>query len=67
MPWSEVFVDGIPIGRTPVLCRIEAGTYQMILRRESLGIKETERVGIKHGTDLRIVRRLKQRRRGGDP
>ncbi|MFH2007861.1 MAG: PEGA domain-containing protein, partial [bacterium] len=58
-PWTEVFVNGRSIGRTPANCRIEAGTYKLELRRSSLGIHVTEQVEIEHGACMKILRKLK--------
>jgi serine/threonine-protein kinase len=53
-PFADVTVNGVPLGQTPVLKTLYAGTYTVVLANDKLGKRERQVVRIREGSDERV-------------
>ena len=50
VPWSQVILDGRPLGSTPIIrARLPAGTYMLTLLNPERGLRTSYRVTIRPG------------------
>lgn len=59
-PWSQVFVDGREVGRTPIqLLELPAGQHEVRLRFEDASLAEVvELITVSAGQEARLVKRM---------
>lgn len=50
---SEVFVDGAPVGRTPVRVELRAGTHTVEFKRNA--VTRTQKIAVKQGAELPVA------------
>lgn len=56
-PWAKVFLDGKPIGQTPLRTTVPAGSHKVKLKNTATGATKTHRIVIKKDG----VKRIKER------
>jgi serine/threonine-protein kinase len=53
-PFADVTVNGVPLGQTPVLKTLYAGTYSVVLANDRLNKRERQVIRIREGSDERV-------------
>jgi hypothetical protein len=58
-PWSAVYVDGAPVGNTPISSlRVSTGTHGVVMENRDLGVRRKKEITVRAGEQVRLVEQL---------
>lgn len=58
-PWSEVYLDGVDVGMTPLALRqVGEGEHELVLRNDDAGLHMRRAIRVKHGETTKTFEKL---------
>jgi ribosomal protein S12 len=58
--YATVYLNGKPVGRTPMTRKVPVGVYKVEARRPDLGYREVKRVRVQSGKQKRVILTLER-------
>ena len=58
-PWTAVYVDGAPVGNTPLSeLRVSAGAHSVLMENRDLGVRRKKDISVRAGEHVRLTEQL---------